>query len=42
MAKCQKRSLVLLFFGLLVIIAEGVWLVFGRKTQTYEKTEEIF
>ena len=42
MAKCQKRSLVLLVFGLLVIIAAGVWMVFGRKTQIYEKTEEIF
>ena len=42
MAKSQKQSLVLLGFGLLVIIAAGVWMVFGRKTQIYEKTEEIF
>ena len=42
MAKSQKRYLVLLVFGLLVIIAAGVWMVFGRKTQIYEKTEEIF
>ena len=42
MAKSQKRYLVLLGFGLLVIIAAGVWMVFGRKTQIYEKTEEIF
>ena len=42
MAKCQKRSLVLVGFGLLVIIAAGVWMVFGRKTQIYEKTEEVF
>ena len=42
MAKSQKRYLVLLGFGLLVIIAAGVWIVFGRKTQIYEKTEEIF
>ena len=41
MAKSQKRYLVLLGFGLLVIIAAGVWMVFGRKTQIYEKTEEI-
>ena len=40
MAKSQKRYLVLLVFGLLVIIAAGVWMVFGRKTQIYEKTEE--
>lgn len=32
MAKSQKRYLVLLGFGLLVIIAAGVWMVFGRKT----------
>lgn len=32
MAKSQKRYLVLLVFGLLVIIAAGVWMVFGRKT----------
>ena len=31
MAKSQKRYLVLLGFGLLVIIAAGVWMVFGRK-----------
>lgn len=42
MAKCQKRYLVLVGFGLLVIIAAGVWMVFGRKTQIYEKTEEVF
>ena len=30
MAKSQKRYLVLLVFGLLVIIAAGVWMVFGR------------
>lgn len=36
MAKCQKRYLVLLGLGLLVIIAAGVWMVFGRKTQIYE------
>ena len=36
MAKSQKRYLVLLGFGLLVIIAAGVWMVFGRKTQIYE------
>lgn len=42
MAKSQKRYLVLLVFGLLVIIAAGVWMVFGRKTQIYEKTETIF
>ena len=29
MAKSQKQSLVLLGFGLLVIIAAGVWMVFG-------------
>lgn len=33
MAKSQKRYLVLLGFGLLVIIAAGVWMVFGRKTK---------
>lgn len=42
MAKCQKRYLVLLGLGLLVMIAAGVWMVFGRKTQIYEKTEEVF
>ena len=36
MAKSQKRYLVLFGFGLLVIIAAGVWMVFGRKTQIYE------
>ena len=38
MAKSHKRYLGLLGFGLLVIIAAGVWMVFGRKTQIYEKT----
>ena len=43
MAKSQKRYLVLLGFGLLVIIAAGVWMVFGRKKLRYmKKPEEIF
>lgn len=39
MDKCRKRYLVLLGIGLLVIIAAGVWMIFGRKTQIYEKTD---
>ena len=42
MANSQKQSVVLLGCGLLVIIEAGVWVVCGRITQIYEKTEEIF
>ena len=41
MAKSQKRYLVLLGFGLLVIIAAGVWMVFGRKTQYMKKQKKF-
>ena len=41
MAKSQKRYLVLLVFGLLVIIAAGVWMVLEEKFRYMKKQKKF-